>query len=368
MFVPVACNGRCELEPPTAHARGCNALSPRIEATVCRKEPSPAFASGCGALVPRSEAALACGKGLRAEAAMREEPDGAGGQVEAQQHNQPAPGWSAQEEDSAWVFLRAELVAGLEHCEVGLGPKRLADRFMEIEAYVERGDSGRIDEQLGDDLDVLLPDLMSLKAKVEYLQESLRRASLQAGEGRCLVQQVLELGVKEGEHEERALEGFKQEVFAFVRRVTGSASGRPEAEAKGSLALLAIVVDEILSQVAEWQTSFADWLALQSQRELGTGADLCSGGVEAAGLRRFDSESGVGRLVDDRWQAGNRGGLQPPFRMAAGLTPHRAMGARGPECLGEAPCAERQSWVEEVSCGPGSGARTGRRHPGAGQA
>ena len=156
------------------------------------------------------------------------------------------------------MFVRAELVAGLDHCEVGLGPKRVADRFMEIEVYVERGESYRIDEQLGEDLDALLPDLMSLKAGAEYLQESLRKASLQAGEGRCFMQQVLELGVKEGDREELALEGFKQEVFAFVRRVTGSASGRPEAEAKGSLALLAIVVDEILSQVAEWQTSLAD--------------------------------------------------------------------------------------------------------------
>jgi hypothetical protein len=49
---------------------------------------------------------------------------------------------------SAWDFLHAELVAGLEHCEVGLGPKRVADRIMEIEAYVECGGFDRSDEQL----------------------------------------------------------------------------------------------------------------------------------------------------------------------------------------------------------------------------
>jgi hypothetical protein len=281
------------------------------------------------------------------------EPDGAGGQVVARQHGQPAPAWSDQEEMSAWDFLHAELVAGLEHCEVGLGPKRVADRIMGIEAYVECGDSDRSDEQLGEDLDALLPDLMSLKAGVEHLQESLQQALLQAGEGRCLMQQVLELGVKNGKRDERALEGIKQDVLAFVRRVAGSASGRPEAEAKGSLALLAIVAAEILLQIAEWQDSVADWLALQSQREQGACADPCSADVEAAGLRRFDAECGVWRLVDDRWQAGNSGGLQPPFRPTAGLTPHRPMGARGPECLGEAPGAERQSCEEEVSCGPG---------------
>jgi hypothetical protein len=108
------------MEPPTANGKVCNALDPRIEATACRKEPSLAFASGGGTLVPRCEAALACGKDQRAEARM--EPDGAGGQVVARQHGQPAPGWSAQEEMSAWDFLHAELVAGLEHCEVGLGP------------------------------------------------------------------------------------------------------------------------------------------------------------------------------------------------------------------------------------------------------
>ena len=64
----------------------------------------------------------------------REEPDAAEGQGEARQHVQPAPVWTAQDEESAWVFVRAELVAGLDHCEVGLGPKRVADGFMEIEA------------------------------------------------------------------------------------------------------------------------------------------------------------------------------------------------------------------------------------------
>ena len=128
---------------------------------------------------------------------------------------------------------------------------------------------------------------------------------------------------------------------------------RPKPRAKGSLALLAIVAAEVLLQIAEWQDSVADWLALQSQREQGACADPCSADVEATGFRRFDAECGVWRLVDDRWQAGNNGGLQPPSRPTAGLTPYRPMSARGPECLGEAPGAERQSCVEEVSCGPG---------------
>ena len=63
---------------------------------------------------------------------MRVEPDGTEGQDEARQCVQPAPVWTAQDEESAWVFVRAELVAGLDHCEVGLGPKRVADGFMEI--------------------------------------------------------------------------------------------------------------------------------------------------------------------------------------------------------------------------------------------
>ena len=155
------------------------------------------------------------------------------------------------------------------------------------------------------------------------------------------MQQVLELGIKEGERDEKALEGIKQDVLAFVKRVGGSASGRPEAEAKGNLALLAIVAAEIMSKIEGWQDSVADWLALQSQHEQGACAEPCSADDEATGLRRFDAECGVWRLVDDRWQAGNSGGLKPLSRPTAGLMPHRPMSARGPECLGEAPGAER---------------------------
>ena len=43
------------------------------------------------------------------------------------------------------------------------------------------------------------------------------------------MQQILELGAKDGKHDVLALEGFKQEVLAFIRRVAGSACGRPEA-------------------------------------------------------------------------------------------------------------------------------------------
>ena len=60
LFMQAACSDRCGLEPPTAHASGCGALVPRIEA-------------------------MACSKDHRAEATMRVEPDGAEGQEEAPQ-------------------------------------------------------------------------------------------------------------------------------------------------------------------------------------------------------------------------------------------------------------------------------------------
>jgi hypothetical protein len=239
---------------------------------------------------------------------MRVEPDGAEGQEEARRHFQPAPEWAAQDEESAWVIVRAEMVAGLDHCEVGLGPKRVADSFMEIEAYEKRGDSYRSEDQRDEDLDDLVAGLETLRAGAVNLQESIRKALLKAVEGRCFMQQVLELGANEGEPDELALEGCKQEVFAFVRRVAGSASGGPEAEAKGNLALLALVVEDILSQAAEWQTSLADMLALQNQREQGACADLCSGGAEAAGLGRVAAGNGGWRLVDGRWQTEHEGG------------------------------------------------------------
>ena len=51
----------------------------------------------------------------------------------------------------------------------------------------------------------------------------------QAADGRDFMHQVMELGVKAGEGDELSLEGIKQEVYAFVRRVAGSVFGRPEA-------------------------------------------------------------------------------------------------------------------------------------------
>ena len=96
---------------------------------------------------------------------------------------------------------------------------------------------------------------------------------------------------------------LSREVFAFVRRVAGSASGGPEAEARGKLALLALVVDDILSQVTEWQTSVADVLAqVQHQRVQEACAVLCSGGAEANRLGRAaaDCGSGVWSMTDGR--------------------------------------------------------------------
>ena len=100
--------------------------------------------------------------------------------------------------------------------------------------------------------------MKDLGAGARNLQESLRKAMPQAAEGRDFMHQVMELGVKAGEGDELSLEGVKQEVYAFVRRVVGSVLGRPEAEAKGNLALLAPVVEDILCQAAKWQTSLGE--------------------------------------------------------------------------------------------------------------
>ena len=138
-------------------------------------------------------------------------------------------------------------------------------------------------------------------------------------------------------------------MFAFARRVAGSASGRPEAEAKGNLALLALVVDGILSQVAEWQTSLADMLAQgQHQREQEACTDLCYVGAEAAGLGRVAAGNGSWRLVDGRWQTEYEGGSRVPICLPPGFTPHRPVGAGGPQSPGEAPCAECQPWEAEA--------------------
>ncbi len=108
----------------------------------------------------------------------------------------------------------------------------------------------------------------------------------QAAESRYFMHQVMELGVKAGEGDELSLEGVKQEVYAFVRRVAGSVGGRPEAEAKGNFALPALVVEDILSQAAEWQTSLGEMLAqVQNQREQEVFLDLCPEGASAHGGR-----------------------------------------------------------------------------------
>ena len=182
---------------------------------------------------------------------MRVEPDGMEGQEEARRLSQPAPEWTAQDEEHAWDIVRTALVAGLDHPEVGLGPNRVADGFMELDSYERRGDSYKDDDQLDEELVDLGADLVDLRAGARDLQESLSSALPQAVEGRCFMQQILELGAKDGKRDVLALEGFKQEVLAFIRRVAGSACGRPEAEVKGNLALLALVVKDILSQAAE---------------------------------------------------------------------------------------------------------------------
>ena len=74
---------------------------------------------------------------------MRVEPDGTEGQSEVRRCIQPAPEWATQANEEpvsgegagAWDIVRAAMVAGLDHREVGLGPSRVADVFMELEAY-----------------------------------------------------------------------------------------------------------------------------------------------------------------------------------------------------------------------------------------
>ena len=43
--------------------------------------------------------------------------------------------------------------------------------------------------------------------------------------------------------------------------------------------------------------------------------------------------------------------MRGPFRVPAGLTPHRPIGAGGPQSPGEAPCAECQPWAAEARAG-----------------
>ena len=70
------------------------------------------------------------------------------------------------------------------------------------------------------------------------------------------------------------IEGFEQEVLAFIRRVAGSACGRPEAEVKGNLALLALEVEDILSQAVEWQSAVDERWTRKNQREQEACTDL----------------------------------------------------------------------------------------------
>ena len=152
--------------------------------------------------------------------------------------------------------------------------------------------------------------------------------------------QVMELGVQAGEGDELSLEGVKQEVYAFARTAAGSVFGRPEAEAKGNLALLALVVEDILCQVAQGQTAWGVTLAhVHNQRKREFSSDRCSLRESAQGDRGQDvpcraspgsspmleqrgtvaaepscAAAAVGswRLVDDRWKPEGAGGSQIP--------------------------------------------------------
>ena len=41
------------------------------------------------------------------------------------------PGWATARSAGAWGIVRAAMIAGLDHREVGLGPSRVADGFLE---------------------------------------------------------------------------------------------------------------------------------------------------------------------------------------------------------------------------------------------
>ncbi len=101
------------------------------------------------------------------------EPDGMEEQEVARELSQPAPEWTAQDEEHAWDIVRAALVAGLDHPEVGLGPNRVAVGFMELDSYERRGDSYKDDDQLDEELVDLGADLVDLRVGARDLQESL---------------------------------------------------------------------------------------------------------------------------------------------------------------------------------------------------
>jgi hypothetical protein len=73
-------------------------------------------------------------------------------QGEARVSSQPAPEWTAQDEEHVWNIVRAALIDGLDHPGVGLGPNRVVAGLMELESYERRGDSYKDDEQLDEEL------------------------------------------------------------------------------------------------------------------------------------------------------------------------------------------------------------------------
>ena len=89
------------------------------------QEPPSGRFSGSGARSPWLGATPACSQGQRADNTMLAEPDGLEEQGEARVSSQPAPDWTAQDEEHAWDIFRAALVAGLDHPEVDLGPTGL---------------------------------------------------------------------------------------------------------------------------------------------------------------------------------------------------------------------------------------------------
>ena len=102
------------------------------------------------------------------------------------------------------------------------------------------------------------------------------------------------MGAKEGYCGALGLEGFQEEVLAFVRRVAGSACGHPGAEVKGNLDLLARVVRDILSHAVERQSSLDERLFRKIQREQEAYTDQSSEGIEDAAPRRVGAACGTG--------------------------------------------------------------------------
>ena len=262
--------------------------------------------------------------------------------------SQPAPEGTGQDEEHARSIVRTALIDGLDHPGVGLGPSRVVSGFMELDSYERRGDAYKDDDQLDEELYDIGADLVNLRAGAKGLLESLSSALLQAVEGRCFTQQLLELGAKEGSCGALGLEGFQEEVLAFVRRVAGSACGHRGAEVRGNLDLLALVAKDILSNAVEWQSALDERLGRKSQREQEACADQSSEGTEDAVPRRAAAACGNWKLADGRWQNECKGGTCVPIRLKAGFAPHRPVGAGGSGSPGEATCAMCQPLGELV--------------------